>query len=237
MKNLLSFLFLQSKAFREIVNKCEVLMAMCSILNRCKCLSTLTEPFPNKLQLHDCLLVKYMWDFKQHVNEKLHPQLRKPLHYLLFSPSETDLHIWELWRVTIFGLLLLENAINSGSEFLWKMPVSFQLQQCSSWSSSVECVFFRVVVEGSPGFWSECQPYAFVLVILGNKNGRSFFEPFWQSQEAIHCSCMLSLSHISKSTACWRLLAELNPWKGSPALLSRIESSAVQAICSCKLGI
>lgn len=76
MKNLLSFLFPQSKAFREIVNKCEVLMAMCSILNSCECLSVLTEPFPNKLQLHDCLLVKCMRDFKQHVKEKLHPQLK-----------------------------------------------------------------------------------------------------------------------------------------------------------------
>lgn len=29
-------------------------------------------------------------------------------------------------------------------------------------------------MEGSPGFWSECQAYAFVLVILGNKNGDPF---------------------------------------------------------------
>lgn len=137
------FFFPQSKAFREIVSKCEVLVAMYSILYRCKCLSTLTKPFPNELQLHDCLLMKCMWDFKQHVKEKLQPQLKKPLHYLLFSPPETDLHTWELlWGVTIFGLLMLENAINSGSEFLWKRPVSFQLQQSVPAGAALQNVSF-----------------------------------------------------------------------------------------------
>lgn len=143
MKDLLRFFFPQSKAFREIVSKCEVLVAMYSILYRCKCLSTLTKPFPNELQLHDCLLMKCMWDFKQHVKEKLHPQLKKPLHYLFFSPPETDLHTWELlWGVTIFGLLMLENAINSGSEFLWKRPVSFQLQQSVPAGAALQNVSF-----------------------------------------------------------------------------------------------
>lgn len=151
------FFFPQSKAFREIVSKCEVLVAMYSILYRCKCPSTLTKPFPDELQLHDCLLMKCMWDFKQ-------PQLKKTPYIIYFSLHQKQTFTpGSFFGESLYLALLLENAINSGSEFLWKRPVSFQLQQCSSWSSSAECVFFRVVVEGSPGFWSEWQAYAFCV--------------------------------------------------------------------------
>lgn len=78
-----------------------------------------------------------------HERKAAAPIKKKPLHYLLFSPPETDLHTWELlWGVTIFGLLMLENAINSGSEFLWKRPVSFQLQQSVPAGAALQNVSF-----------------------------------------------------------------------------------------------